>query len=403
MIIKTRPNTVMSSKNAVTIGKLIQKCLKKAYFLPQKPSSYSKGYRFLNDKKYRVYDCPPSSLSFDRLLSPFRHLPAAGNEVPIIMECQPQSYLQEHWRQWLPAFPPVVIKPLDEGLQDDVPIVTTAALQNIPEHKHSIHPDLLHKLQLKSSILEVGVPFPRHMDINSISYPCAVKADMSTGGRGSWLVKNASDLSAALHEIRDVCGWKDGIVFQEYIPGVNEVPSFQFYLHKSGELFWVGTTSGGFNGFAWTSGTVDWDKQESYKNLVYDEFTLPIKNYLHNRGYFGLVTFEVLIMDHGNYLIDINPRIGGDTTHLLLARYMALDVGLRQSAIFCKNKHADDMTAKMLVEAANNNNIKSEGRTVVLSATDSDKGCESYVSIFAKTQEEVQDLSHLLNVTSKIL
>ncbi|XP_078376983.1 uncharacterized protein LOC144660253 [Oculina patagonica] len=387
----------MTSKNVVTIGRLVQKCLKEAYFLPQKPSSYSKGYRFLNDRKYWVYDCPPSPLYFDRLLSPFRHLPAAGNEIPIIMECTPESYLQQHWKQWLPAFPPVVIKPLDEGLQDDIPVVTTAALQGIPKHKHSVHPDILYQLQLKSSIRDVGVPFPRHIDKNAISFPCAIKADMSTGGRGSWLVRNESELSATLRQIREVCEWKEGIVFQEFIPGVKEVPSFQFYLHKSGELFWVGTTSGGFDGiFAWTVGAVDWDKQEEYEHLVYEEFTIPIKNYLQKRGYFGLVTFEVLITDHGKYLVDVNPRIGGDTTHLLLARHMALDIGLKHSAIFCKNKHSN-MTAKELVDKANHNNVKGEGTIIVLSAADAEKGCESYLSIFAKTSEEVQALFHKIN------
>lgn len=392
----------MSSKNVVTIGKLIQKCLKEAYFLPQRPSSYLKGYRFLNDKKYRLYDCPPSSRDFYRFLYPFRHLPAAGNEVPIIMEYQPQAYLQQHWRQWLPAFPSPVIKPLEDALRDEIPVVTTAALQGIPDHKQSIHPDLLYKLQLKSSILDVGVPFPRHLDVNSISYPCAVKADLGMGGRGSWFVNNENELSNALHQMKNVCRWKDGIVMQEFIPGVKEVPSFQFYLHKSGDLFWLGTTSGGFNGFSWTSGSLDWDKQEEYKSLVFEEFTLPVKKYLQNRGYFGLVTFEVLITDHAKYLVDVNPRIGGDTTHLLLARHMALDIGLKHSAVFCKNKHGN-MTAQMLVEMANNVNGKGEGKIVILSVMDADKGCESYVSVFAKTPEEVQDLFYKLNVTSKVI
>ena len=388
---------MMSSKNVVTIGRLIQKCLKEAYFLPQKPSSYSKGYRFLNDRQYLVYDCPPSPLYFDRLVSPFRHLPAAGNEIPIIMECKPESYLQQHWKEWLPAFPPVVIKSLDEGLQDDVPVVTTAALQGIPKYKHSVHPDVLYEVQLKSSILDVGVPFPRHLDKNSISFPCAVKADMSTGGRGSWLVKNESELSDTLREIRDVCRWKGRIVFQEFIPGAKEVPSFQFYLHKSGQVFWVGTTTGGFDGiFAWTSGTVDWDRQEEYEQLVYEDFTLPIKKYLQNRGYFGLVTFEVLITDDRKYLVDVNPRIGGDTTHLLLARHMALDIGLKHSAIFCKNKHYN-MTAKELVKKANDNNASAGGTIIVLSAADASKGCESYLSIFAKTPDEVQALFQKIN------
>ena len=241
------PNVVMSSKNAVTIGSLIEKDLKEAYFLPQKPSSYCKGYRFLNDKEYQVFDYPPCPLKFRRFVSPFRHLPAAGNEIPIIMECKPESYLQQHWKQWLPAFPPVVIKSLDEGLVDEIPVVTTAALQGIPKHKHSVHPDVLYEVQLKSSILNIDVPSPRHLGKDAISYPCMVKVDMNSGGLGNCLVKNEDELSITLRQIRDVCHWQGEIVFQEFIPGVKEVPSFQFYLHKSGEIFWVGTTTGGFN------------------------------------------------------------------------------------------------------------------------------------------------------------
>jgi len=60
---------------------------------------------------------------------------------------------------------------------------------------------------------------------------------------------------------------------------------------------------------------VDWDKQEGYEEIVHEEFTLPIKKYLHERGYFGLATFKVLITDHGRYLVDLKPRIGGDTAH----------------------------------------------------------------------------------------
>ena len=385
-------NIVMSSKNAVTIGSLIEKDLKKAYFLPEKPSSYCKGYRFLNDKEYQIFDYLPCPLDSRRLLSSFRHLPAAGNEIPIIMECKPESYLQQHWKEWLPAFPPVVIKSLDEGrLQDDVPVVTAAAFQGIPKHKHSVHPDVLYEVQLKSSILDIDVPSPRHFGEDAISYPCVIKVDMSSDGIGNRLVKNKSELSATLREIRDVCNWKGGIVFQEFIPGVKEVPSFQFYLHKSGELLWLGTTIGGFDGiFEWTSGTVDWDRQEEYEELVHEEFTIPIKKYLHERGYFGFVTFEVLITDHGRYLVDLNPRIAGDTTHLLLARYMALDIGLKHSATFFYNKHRT--TAKMLIEKADAVNKNGKGMIIIQSIANVGKESVFDLSVFANTTKEVQTL-----------
>ncbi|KAL9986731.1 hypothetical protein ACROYT_G000918 [Oculina patagonica] len=329
-------------------------------------------------------------------MSPFYHLPAAGDEISVLMERKPESFLKQHWKQWLPDFPAVVVKSPDEGLRDDLPIVTRAALQGIPEEKHFVHSDILYELHLKSSILDIKAPTPRHMDEGSISYPCMVKIDMSSGGRGNRLIKNEIEMSATLRHIREACGWNGNIVFQEFLPHVKEVPSFQFYLHKSGELFWVGTTCGGFSGFSWTDGLVDWDKQDYYEQLVHEEFTIPIKNYLQERGYFGLVTFEVVITDHAKYLVDLNPRIGDDTTHLLLARYMALDYGLKHSAIFCYNKH--NFSARRLVAKANAINKRGLGTIIVLSAVDADKGCQSDLSIFAKTPDEIQTLfQHLDN------
>ena len=83
-------------------------------------------------------------------------------------------------------------------------------------------------------------------------------------------------------------------MFQEFLPGVHEVPSFQFHVDKSGEVFWVGTSLGTFDVFEWTGAPVNWDKQEDCRKLVYEDFTVPIKDYLQKNGYFGLVTFELL-------------------------------------------------------------------------------------------------------------
>jgi predicted ATP-grasp superfamily ATP-dependent carboligase len=231
--------------------------------------------------------------------------------------------LSNHWKEWLPDFPVADLKTVDEGLQDEVPIVTTAAMEQIPKKKHSVDPDVLYNVQLKSSILELGVSCPKHMTENELTFPCIAKVDMSWSGRGNRLLKNKDEMSAVLKDIREECGWEKNIIFQELIEGIKEVPTFQFHLDKSGEIYWIGTGSGRFKGFKWTSGVVDWDTQEEYKNLVYDQFTIPIKNYLHKQGYFGLVTFEILITDHGLYLVDLNPRIGGDITYLLIAPYMA--------------------------------------------------------------------------------
>lgn len=384
-----------SSMNAITIGSLIKKDLTEAYFLPQKPSSYIEEYKFFNSTKYRIFDYPTSSATFRRLVSPCYHLAAAGDEIPVLMERGPELFLKQHWKLWLPAYPTVIVKSPEEGLHDDVPIVTRAALEAIPEDKHFIHPDILYELQLKSSLLDVKAPTPRHMDENHLTFPCLLKIDMSSGGRGNRLVKNQIELAATLRNIREDCGWHGDVLYQEVIPRIKEVPSFQFYLHKSGELYWLGTTIGGFEGFGWTGAVVDWDKHEEYEKLVYEEFTVPIKNYLQKHGYFGLVTFEVIITDQGKYLVDLNPRIGSDTTHLLLAKYMALDFDLKHSAIFSYNKH--ELSPKEVIARANAINNKGKGLVVVLSAANDEKGCESHFSIFANTPDEVRNLYYQFN------
>ncbi|XP_031562949.1 uncharacterized protein LOC116298577 [Actinia tenebrosa] len=180
----------MSNIKVVTTGSLIKKDLKDAYYLPYWPSSHLPGYKFNNDKKYRVFDCPPPSEAFMHFIFPFRNVPTAGDEVPILLDQQPPSFLRHHWKKWLPDFPTADIKTIDEGLQDHVPIVTTGSMQVIPDNKHSVDPDVLYRVQLKSSIPEVGVTCPKHfMNVNAVSFPCLVKVDMSWSGRGNQLAK----------------------------------------------------------------------------------------------------------------------------------------------------------------------------------------------------------------------
>jgi predicted ATP-grasp superfamily ATP-dependent carboligase len=303
--------------------------------------------------------------------------------------------LKNHWKKWLPAFPSADLKKVNEGLQDDVPIVINAAIQCIPKNKHSVDPDVLYKVQLKSSVPEIGVPCPKHMTENSVSFPCMVKVDMSRSGLGNRVAKNKDEFSAILKELREG-GWKDNVVFQEMIQGIKEVVSFQFNLNKSGEIYWIGSIVGGFNGFSWTNGVVDWDKQEEYKNLFYDEFVIPVKNYLHERGYFGIVMCDVLICDHGKYLVDLNPRVSGDTTHLLLAPYMA-QFGLKHSIL--KQGSTINKPAKTLVELADHININTNiGKVIVVSAADVDDERSQYeVSVFAQTSLEVTELHNKLS------
>lgn len=384
----------MTEAKVVTIGSLYKKDLKDAYFLPSWPSTFiQEEYRFYNDLKYKLYDWPPESRAYQLSSYPFRHLPAAGNEIPVLMDIPPPSYLVNHWKTWLPAIPLPNVKSIDEGLRDEVPIITVTAIQDIPADKQSIHPDIMHKLQLKSTIAEIGVPYPLYMNESNIQYPCIIKIDHSCSGLGTTTAKNKDELAAALNEIREEHGWKEGVVFQEVIRDVKEVPSFQFHLHRSGEIYWVGTTVGWFSGFHWTGAEVDWNEnsQGHYKDLVWDMFVVPVAKYLHKHDYFGLVTIEVIITHRGGmYLCDVNPRIGGDTTHLLLAPYMA-QLGYKHSCLET-DMEISGRSAETIVEKANGLNCDDIGRVIVISATDNDEGCLCCFSVYAKSPQEAYGL-----------
>ncbi|KAK3737790.1 hypothetical protein QZH41_004841 [Actinostola sp. cb2023] len=229
------------------------------------------------------------------------------------------------------------------------------------------------------------------MEENAVEFPCLVKVDQSWSGQGILLANDKNELSAIVKEIREDYGWKEPILYQEMIQGIEEVPAFQFYLHKSGEIYWIGSSSGEFAGYSWTSGMIDWDRQDEYKNLTWDTFTIPIATYLHKQGYYGIVMYELLRTNHGMYLCDLNPRVSGDTAHLFLAPFMA-QLGYKQSWVIVHKKL--NAPPNIIVENADEiNEAAYNGRVIVLSAAgDGNHGCFCDLSIYAKTSEDLKVL-----------
>ncbi|KAK3709414.1 hypothetical protein QZH41_007132 [Actinostola sp. cb2023] len=354
---------------AVDFGQMIKEDLEEAYFFPAFPSSYCTNSRFYNSTEYQLYDYPPNSLTYNEIFYPRGNFCTAGDEIPVLTDHPPPEFLTQHWKTWLADFPLAKFISIDDGLKDDnIPIVTCSAFQGIPRNKHSIDPDILYKLQLKSSIPEIGVPCPRHMDEKNVEFPCVVKVDLSYSGFGTLSAKSEKELSALVKQVREEHGWRGKIVYQEFIRGVKQVPSYHFYLKKSGEVVWMGTNMAIFHGFQWKSLTCDWNKQDEERNLVYDEFVIPIKDYLHKHGYFGFVDFELVVNDHGRYLVDLNTRLPGDTMHQLMAPYMA-GMGFAHS-ILESISPTRKTSAQKLVEDANQLNQTDNGRIVVVSVAD---------------------------------
>ena len=374
------------------LSSLIAGDLPKGYFFPYCASTYNENFWLRNVNKYVRFDISKNrTVEYMGTVGPQRVLSVFGDEIPILMDQEPPTPLSEHWRRWMSGFASPVLKKVKEGLTDNSPVMTYMATESIRSEKHFIDPDLLYKLQLKSTIPEIGVQCPKHyQEGGEIEFPCFVKVDQSNGGLGVTQVNNQEELAAKLKSIREDSGWKKGIVLQESVDDVLEVPTFNFYLKKSGEIVWVGTAVSGFTGFSWNAANINWKDQDHYYNLVYEEFTKPIAKFLHEKGYFGFVNFECLITKDGKYLNDLNPRIATSTVHITAARYMA-SLGFDYSCF--DSSKVVKLTGKEVVELADTINVKGDARVTILAYEDLEKG-GSMISfaVFSKSMEIARDL-----------
>ncbi|KXJ23859.1 hypothetical protein AC249_AIPGENE15405 [Exaiptasia diaphana] len=303
----------------VTLGNLISKDLSQAYILPIFPlpadGQYDKEL-FINNEQYKVYDYPPPDPIYNSCQFAWKVSCAAGHEFVVLVDHLPYRELKEHWKQWLPVFPSASFKSISEGLADDTPLVTVAALESVPANKYSVHPDIIYELNRKSTILKIGVPCPKHMTPENVSFPCVVKVDMAWGGRGNILARNQRQFSNALDMVRKQAGWKGDLLIQEYLDNIIKVHDCYFYLFKSGEVFWLGVYLGQFDfsdgKFEWLCGLSDFEEECERKNYVYDKFIVPIAKFLHEKGYFGALSCEIVENEKGMFLVDLNVRISGE-------------------------------------------------------------------------------------------
>lgn len=341
---------------------------------------------------YQIYDYPAWSQTFIEEIFPQLFYCVAGDDLPVLTDHPPPEFLRQHWQKWLPAFRAAKFINIDEGLKNDgIPIVTNGAFEGIPRWKHSVDPDVLQRIQSKSAISEIDVQSPRYMDENNLEFPCVLKVDLSYAANGNFLIKGAKELSNVLQEIRGN-GWKGNVVLQELIPDAKEVVSTTFYLKKTGDVKWIGANKGNFTGFKWNSMSFNWNEQEDLKNLVYDEFLIPISKYLHNNRFFGVANFEIIKTQKGKkVLVDLNPRFPGELTSHLVAPYMA-NLGF-PCCTFHTGVLSNKIPAKKLIDKANQlNETQDFGRVLVTSAGNDNGECASAISIFSKTSEDCQIL-----------
>ena len=138
--------------------------------------------RLYNDNKYMYFDYALRDTKESDLMRPIRHLATIGDAIPSLSDIKPDALQSNHWKKWLPVFPAAKVKSVEDGFADDIPVVTIGPLQSLPAMKHVIDPDLHHELLLKSTIPRIGVPNPRLMKEENVTFPCMLKVDQSVGG-----------------------------------------------------------------------------------------------------------------------------------------------------------------------------------------------------------------------------
>ena len=368
-------------------SQLIVKDLDKAYFLPYLRSSYCKGSRLYNDNKYMYFDYALRDTKESDLMRPIRHLATIGDAIPSLSDIKPDALQSNHWKKWLPVFPAAKVKSVEDGFADDIPVVTTGPLQSLPAMKHVIDPDLHNELLLKSTIPRIGVPNPRLMKEENVTFPCMLKVDQSGGGCGNWLVRNSHQLKEVVAEIRNKYNWKGKYILQEYIPDAVTM-GYYFYVFKSGDIHWLGSLTGvDSNYFNWTAAVGDWTRQEELKEAVYEEFILPVKNFLHSSGYFGMVNIEILEKNGERYLVDLNCRLPGALSQLLISPYMeklgySMSLMTTSNILRCRKQELFAMEERI--------NDSSAGKVIVLAAAHVNGAFRADLALFAETMAGIE-------------
>ena len=204
------------------------------------------------------------------------------------------------------------------------------------------------------------------------------------------MVESREKLEEVTSMVKNRFGPDSSYIISQYIQDVKATLDCGFYLTKKGRIIYLGVQDCILENFGYDAGTIDWDKQEVYKKQLYDKFVVPVAAYLHKKGYFGIVGIDVVTSPGGDYLVDLNPRINGDTSYMMLAPPMA-KLGLSKSRFqICV---AFDTTVEQLVKKANSINEKNaNGRIIVMAAADDEGKCFATIAVFGDSMKLVDSL-----------
>uniref|UniRef100_A0A6P8IJS0 Uncharacterized protein LOC116302097 n=1 Tax=Actinia tenebrosa TaxID=6105 RepID=A0A6P8IJS0_ACTTE len=384
------------SPDVVTLGSLYSKDVPNGYFMPERPSSFNPRAKFRNDERYTIHDYPPWPLFFAERLKPIQISFVVGNELPILMRYFPAEELKTHWKKWIPFFPLADARDLVTEDTGDSKLITYFPIQSLPKEKHANDPDMHHKVLCKLTIPEMGAVTPNHMTVYDYHVPCMIKVTHGVSGRGTFMVKTKQEAETLINKLRDEVKCPEPSI-SEVIEDITGNYCVQFYLFKTGEIHWLGCSRQTVTDeFEWDGGYIDWNKQDELKRMYFNT-VMPVKEYLHKKGYFGVVGIDVLSNKEDNYVVDVNARINGSTSLLLIAPHMAAK-GFTSSALLIipdvKGNESE------LIEKLDQINSESNGIVIDLASVENPDGksCEAHICMFAKSEQGVKNLySKIIN------
>jgi len=378
----------------VTLTSLVSQDLPRSgCILLEFPSSSNRNLAFVNDEKFVIYDFPPPSLFYNEYLLPLRACPVAGNKVPLLLNGNPSNALQQHWRRWVPGYVEPVLKSTSEVKNEKGPIVVSFPHQSIPAEKHAVDPYVHYWVLSKHCIPYMGTTCPKHMSLDEYTLPCMLKAAHGKGTKGTYRVDTQEEMNTLLKDMDANLKSAKTPVITEVIENITGNYCLQFYLFKSGEIHWLGVTTQIIGkDLIWGGGVVDWNEQVRLKKLLYKTI-VPVKEYLHKQGYFGVVGIDILSSKDDQYVIDVNPRINGSTPQLLLAPTMA-ELGYNVSIYLTDGEF--QITTANLLKRINNINNDGESRVIALSMADVDDHCLANLVVFGESEEATRKIHEFL-------
>ncbi|MEI1375440.1 carbamoylphosphate synthase large subunit [Nostoc sp. UHCC 0926] len=366
-----------------------------------------------NLKKYFIQDgsSEATKTSFDKICQkePWKILAVLGDRIPGIVIIPPPKSLLEYWQEHF-GFSYSNIDMMDRlTYLDDLShserfdkLITLFPFDHLKREKHAIDSDTHYRLLSKVTLAELGVQCPKYEsynlhtcsleDIQLPQFPYLIKTSHGLSGEGTYIIKSPSDLNYCLEEIRKYLNIKllDKIIVSEFVK--NEVQNYcvQFYVNKAGEITLIGTTrqlvtpEGNYLG-----GLIDYRNTDMSK---FFEMIAAIGQYAHKQGYFGVIGFDVLEDQDGQfYAIDANFRVNGSTP-LCLQRHTLLRLG-KEVAKYSSDYRMEGTLDSILVTLKPELDRKD---LIILSALEKVKYGKIYTEIYAiVTGETIEEMQHI--------